>query len=248
MGDVFGSRHSRKLGKLEAELRRQRPEARDELVRSISGRVGARPTGVPRLALAGSMTALLLVALGSVGGISYAANAVNGAVKVVKKAVAPTAGQGAVVISGFSSGSDQYRPGYGWGDKNHVHTGPPGLNRRGGEAAPPLRARPAGPKARSVVTDVTVTEQATLFISVLDKNAKPLLLTQDSKRGGSNVGEGIDGPQTKFIRYTVLVPRAVPVALRIPSNLLVRGETYRIRVVAVDVDGTKSTLIIPFVA
>jgi hypothetical protein len=34
--------------------------------------------------------------------------------------------------------------------------------------------------------------------------------------------------------------------VRIPQNLLRSGATYRIRIVAIDPDGNKSTLLIPF--
>jgi len=232
---------SRRNGRLERRLRNERPEAPDALVRAISGRAGARRSGVPRLALGGAMTAVMLVALGSVGGISYAANAVEGAVKVVQKAVSPS---GAITVSGISAGGDQYRPGFGFGDKNHTHTGPPGLNRKGGAAAPPLRARrtPDG-KAKLVSFQFQIDEQAALRIHVLDADGKTLQLTQK----GSKVGSGISGPQTKTIRYTVLVPRSIPITLRIPANLLKPGQTYTVRVVATDPNGERSEILIPFV-
>lgn len=244
---MFDSRKGNRFGRVEERLRAERPQASSELVRAVSRRVGVRPTGVPRIALAGAMTALMLVALGSVGGISYAANAANGALKAVKKAVAPQAGRQAIVLQGISAGGDQYRPGFGFGDPNHNHTGPPGLQRQGGEAAPPLRARPTPDgKARLVGTTVTFDEQAALFISVIDANGRELLLTQQSKRGGSRIGAGIEGRQTKFIRYTLLVPRAVPFQLRIPANLLKAGQQYSMRIVAIDPAGNKSTLLISF--
>ena len=241
---MLGSRRGNRFLRVEERLRAERPEAPFELVQSVSRRIGVRPTGVPRLALAGAMTLVLAAALGSVGGISYAANAAKGAAKVVQRAVSPS---GAISVLGISAGGDQYRPGYGWGDPNRNHTGPPGLGRRGGEAAPPLRARPTPDgRARTVGTTVTFDEQSALFISVIDAQGRPLLLTQRSSRGGSRIGQGIQGPQTKFIRYTLLVPRAVPLSLRIPANLLRAGRQYSIRVVAIDPDGNKSTLLIPF--
>lgn len=42
------------------------------------------------------------------------------------------------------------------------------------------------------------------------------------------------------------MPRAVPFALRIPANLLKAGRQYSMRIVAIDPDGNKSTLLIPF--
>jgi len=232
---------------LARRLRVERPQPSEELMRSIARRVEVtRPTNVPRLALAAGLSGVMLVALASVGGIGYAANAAKQAVKVVQKAVAPT---GVVSVEGISAGGDQYKPGYGWGDKNHKHDGPPGLNRRGGEAAPPLKSRRTGDgKARIVPFTITLSEQAALRIHVLDPDGNPLLLTQK----GSQVATGasarqLDGKQTKVIRYTVLVPRELTISLRIPANLVKPGRQYTIRVIATDPDGNRSELLIPFV-
>jgi hypothetical protein len=196
---------------------------------------------VPRLALGAAMTLALVVALGSVGGISYAANAAKQAAKVVQKAVSPS---GAISVLGVSSGGDQYRPGFGFGDPNHNHTGPPGLTRSGGEAAPPVRARrTADRKAKLVSFRFRVDEQAALRIHVLDGDGRPMLITQR----GSRLGTGLNGKQTKTIRYTVRVPRSIPITLRIPANLLTAGETYTVRIVATDPNGERSEILIPFV-
>ncbi len=239
--------------RLESELRARRPEAPADLVSGLARRLeSTRPTGVPRLALAGLMSALMLVALGAVGGISYAANAAKEAAQVVKQAVAPTAQNATIKVTGLNAGGDQYRPGFGFGDPNHNHTGPPGLNRGGaGAAAPPIRARNA-PKgknnkvtAKLVSFAIVLDEQAALRISVFDADDNKLLLTQGK---GANIGAGIKGPQTKTLRYTVNVPRAIPITLRIPANLLVPGKTYTVRVQATDPDGNKTILNIPFIA
>ena len=42
-------------------------------------------------------------------------------------------------MRGLTAGGDQYRPGYGFGDENHNHTGPPGLSGKGGEKTPPAQ-------------------------------------------------------------------------------------------------------------
>ncbi len=228
-----------------------RPQAPEALVGSIVARIErdarVRRSARARTVLAGSLTAALAASLFTVGGVSYAANAANGALKVVKKAVTPKAGQQAIVLKGISAGGDQYRPGFGFGDPNHNHTGPPGLERPGGNAAPPLRGRvaPDG-RAALVGTSVSFDEQCSLFISVVDADGTPLLLTQASKRGGSSVGNRVSGPQTKFIRYTLLVPRPVPLQLRIPINLLRAGRGYSIRIVAFDVTGNRTEMLIPF--
>jgi len=82
----------RKENRLERELRSQRPEPRDELVRSIEGRIAdSRPrTHRPfRLGLAAALTVGMLAALASFGGLGYAATGVTHAVKAATHAVAP---------------------------------------------------------------------------------------------------------------------------------------------------------------
>ena len=68
-------------------------------------------------------------------------------------------------------------------------------------------------------------------------------------RAATNPSPPFDpGPQTKTIHYVMLVPRTIPLALRVPSNLLQRGQTYTIRVIAVDAQGNKTRSEIPFTA
>jgi hypothetical protein len=44
----------------------------------------------------------------------------------------------------------------------------------------------------------------------------------------------------------VLVPRTIPITLRIPANLLEKGKAYRLRIVAFDPQGNRSEIRIPF--
>lgn len=196
-----------------------------------------------RTAFAASLTAALAVALAAVGGVSYAANAVSHAARQAAKLVAPKAVHGVVVVKGLTAGGDQYKPGYGFGDPNHNHSGPPGLTGKGGEKTPPAQAETVGSKVK-VVTRIRVDEQAALYLSVLDANDNRLILNQN----GSKVGGAVSGNQVKTIHYVVLVPRSIPIQLLVPKNLLVKGQTYRIHVIAVDSGGNKSETDIPFVA
>jgi hypothetical protein len=196
-------------------------------------------------AFAAALTVVLVAALAAVGGVSYAANAVTHVAHVAKKIVAPSSTHGAIVVKGLNAGGDQYRPGFGFGDPNHNHTGPPGLtNGSGGAKAPPAQVKRINSKATVVSTSITVDEQAALYFSVLDAQGNPLLLTQK----GSAIGNGLDGPQAKSIHYVMLVPRTLSFQIRIPANLLVTGQTYSIRVIAVDAQGNKSESKIPFTA
>lgn len=94
-----------------------------------------------RIAFAGALSATMLVVLSAMGGLGYAARGAHDAVNGVHKLVAPKAQKKKVVVGAVNAGSDQYRPGYGFGDKNHIHTGPPGLTKKGGPLAPPLKAK-----------------------------------------------------------------------------------------------------------
>src|SRR5207249_3138760 len=88
------------------------------------------------------------------------------------------------------SGADQYKPGYGFGDPNHNHNGPPGVKpgNAGGKRTTALSSGLAPLAAPKVVgsnlivsTSVTLDEQAQLAISVIDKKTgKELLIKQAS--------------------------------------------------------------------
>lgn len=76
---------------LEAELKAGRPEPSSELVHRLEGRVRnhGRTRGSLRVAFVGALTAVMLVALASVGGVGYAASAASGAAVSVHRAVKP---------------------------------------------------------------------------------------------------------------------------------------------------------------
>jgi hypothetical protein len=77
---------------LEAELRAARPEPSNELVRTLESRVrndGRTRVGTLRVAFVGALTAVMLVALGSVGGVGYASSAAQDAAVSVKRVVQP---------------------------------------------------------------------------------------------------------------------------------------------------------------
>jgi hypothetical protein len=228
---------------LERDLRGNRPAPSDELVSRIEGRL--RETQPRRrafrYAIPAALTASLVGALAAVGGVGYAAGSVAHAAQAVAHAFSPAKLHGTLTVAGATSGGDQYTPGYGFGDPNHNHDGPPGVKRQGGEFAPPLTPKIAGTLA-VVSTKFTIDEQAHLFISVLDRKGKELVIDQKK----STVGRGVDGKPAKTINYLVLVPRTIPLKLAVPARLLVPGAKYTIRVIARDPQGNKSTLKIPF--
>jgi hypothetical protein len=228
---------------LERELRESRPAPRDELVTRIEARVGdMRPRrSAFRYAVPAALTATMVAALAAVGGVSYAASSVEQAATAVAHVFAPTKAHGTLSVAGATAGGDQYKPGFGFGDRNHNHSGPPGLKRKGGSFAPPLTPKILGTSGL-VTTAFTIDEQAHLFISVLDKKGHEIVINQTK----SKIGKGLHGRSAKVINYLVLVPRTIPLKLALPARLLVPGSRYTIRVVARDPDGNKSTLRIPF--
>ena len=77
---------------LEAELKAGRPEPAPEFVHRLEARVrqsGRTTGGSLRVAFVGALTAVMLIALGSVGGVGYASSAARDAAVSVKRAVTP---------------------------------------------------------------------------------------------------------------------------------------------------------------
>jgi hypothetical protein len=96
---------------LEAELRTSRPEPSPEFVRRLETRVrndGRTRAGSLRVAFVGALTAVMLLAVASVGGVGYASSAAGDAVVSVKRVVSPT--DRVVRVLTRSAAIDQYGP------------------------------------------------------------------------------------------------------------------------------------------
>ena len=95
---------------LEAELRGSRPEPSPDFVHQLEARVRSsgrtRAGSSVRVAFVGALTAVMLIALASVGGVGYASSAAEDAVVSVKRVVTP----GEVVRVLRSAARDQYGP------------------------------------------------------------------------------------------------------------------------------------------
>ena len=95
---------------LEAELRASRPEPSSEFVHRLEARVrndGRRSrAGSLRFAFVGALTAVMLLALASVGGVGYASSAAEDAAVSVKRVVTP---RDVIQIVKRGSAIDQYR-------------------------------------------------------------------------------------------------------------------------------------------
>jgi hypothetical protein len=105
---------------LEERLRSDRPEPStgfvDELIARVRGERSVFRRRSLRVGFAAAFTALLLAAFAAVGGLSYAASALGQAADGVQQAIAP----GPQTVAN-SPADDQYKPGKGCGDKNHLH-------------------------------------------------------------------------------------------------------------------------------
>ena len=94
---------------LEAELRAGRPEPADEFTRKLEARVrnhGRVRVGSLRVAFVGALTALMLLALASVGGVGYASSAAQDAAVSVQRVVSP---QDVITVLKRSPAIDQYK-------------------------------------------------------------------------------------------------------------------------------------------
>lgn len=234
---------------LARQLRAARPQPPSALVSRIEERVRAvrpRRRGTWRVAVPVAFTGALAAALAAVGGIGYAASSVEHAAKTVSHVFMRAQAHEPVIVRGLSSGGDQYKPGFGWGDPNHNHSGPPGLKRKGGALAPPLTPKVQGDYAM-VSTSFTIDEQARLWVSIVtgkSLKAPKLLISQKH----SKIGRGLKGAPAKSINYLELVPRTIPLKLAIPKNLLQPGKTYYLRIIARDPQHNRKVLYIPFTA
>jgi hypothetical protein len=113
---------------LEDRLRGLGSEPRSDLVSELSGEI--RASRIParmrtrRFAAALVTTAMMLIPFAAFGGVGLAASAAQKAVHAVAHNQNQAKGKTKSQVA--TPDADQYRPGWGCGDKNHIHTGPPG--------------------------------------------------------------------------------------------------------------------------
>jgi hypothetical protein len=121
---------NRRTDRLEARLRAARAEAPPSLIDGIAERVDVRRPANPRpgLVRAAVVTAVAAALFGVSGGLGYASSAVSSvasAVVSLAPAAAPTPAAAAQPQDAADDedgpAKDQYKPGKGCGDDNHVH-------------------------------------------------------------------------------------------------------------------------------
>jgi hypothetical protein len=154
---------------LKRQLRSDRPRPARELLDRLVAEAPSRPRPqrnlvAGRIALAGLLTLVLLVALAATGGVGQVASGGRVAAERVKAVVAApfttskktesTSANPAVPKGGSLNalaaptdppGQDQYKPGCGRGDPNEPHTGPPGNNNGFPGRCPPNAPPPVTP-------------------------------------------------------------------------------------------------------
>jgi ferric-dicitrate binding protein FerR (iron transport regulator) len=114
---------------VETMIRECRPEPRAALLTALVDDVDAhrrRRGAAPRRVMVAALCAGMLAAFAGLGGIGYASSAVKHAAKVtnVAQMVGVSNGSNPTSNSGSETHNptfDQYRPGKGCGDKNHIH-------------------------------------------------------------------------------------------------------------------------------
>src|SRR4051794_6867847 len=108
-------------GELGRRLRADRPNAPDDLIRTLAARTERLPARRPALAVAAMLTTALVVALAGFGGLSSAAQAVQGAVSTASNTLT---GSTTAVTTGGTPADTQYSgfhgctPGY-WKQTQH---------------------------------------------------------------------------------------------------------------------------------
>jgi hypothetical protein len=121
---------------LEDRLFFSRPEPSAEFLASLTTRIREDQPRVvsglrtARIAFATGLSVVLLGAAAAFGGFAEA-------VEAAKDAANTLSGNNSQQIQKVTPGQDQYRPGCGRGDKNHIHTGPPGDQQGFDDPCPP---------------------------------------------------------------------------------------------------------------
>jgi hypothetical protein len=112
---------------IEAELRTCRPEPRPAFIAALGEDLRKRmrrPRVVRRTAFATAVTVAMLSLFATLGGIGYASSAANSAFHVskIERLVGISHHHSSRALQDHNPVfGDQYRPGKGCGDKNHVH-------------------------------------------------------------------------------------------------------------------------------
>jgi len=127
-----------------------------------------------------------------------------------------------------------------FGDPTRNHVGAPKLEEVG------TTITPKSVKGATVVPFAFfVDEQAATYISIYDAKGNPVVID----RNGTTIrGHRTSGTPVKAMHVVILRPGTIKTGLRIPAGVLESGETYKIRVTAIDFDGHKTISYVTFTA
>jgi hypothetical protein len=127
-----------------------------------------------------------------------------------------------------------------FGDPTRNHVGAPKLEEVG------TTITPRSVKGATVVPFAFfVDEQAATYISIYDAKGDPVVID----RNGTTIrGHRTSGTPVKAMHVVILRPGTIKTGLRIPAGVLESGETYKIRVTAIDFDGHKTISYVTFTA
>jgi hypothetical protein len=124
-------KRNREFSEFETELRARRSEPPAQFVRALAGRVGGERSWVRpklRVVLVTALVVLATAAVASAGGSKVAASSTSQLAQVVSSLTSSSSNSAkkgedvsAKKVDNETPADDQYKPGKGCGDQNHVH-------------------------------------------------------------------------------------------------------------------------------
>ena len=127
-----------------------------------------------------------------------------------------------------------------FGDPTRNHVGAPTLKQVGSTITPQTTAN-----STKVPFSFWVDEQAAVYISIYDSQGNPVWI----KTTGTTVRDHPYSGKTVHAFHTVILrPGLIKTMLNVPAGTLKPGQTYKIRITAVDFDGHKVTEFTTFTA
>ena len=120
-----------------------------------------------------------------------------------------------------------------FGDPTRNHVGAPVLKQVGSEVTPQTSLQ-----STKVPFDFSVDEQASVYISIYDANGNPVWI----RTTGTKIrGHAYSGKAVHTMHLVILRPGQINTLLNVAPGTFKAGQTYKIRITAVDFDGHKVT-------
>jgi methionine-rich copper-binding protein CopC len=120
-----------------------------------------------------------------------------------------------------------------FGDPTRNHVGAPVLKQVGSKIAPKTSLQ-----STKVPFNFTVDEQAAVYISIYDAKGNPVWI----RTTGTKIrGHAYSGKAVHTLHFAVLRPGQINTLLNVAPGTFKAGQTYKIRITAIDFDGHKVT-------